>query len=66
MTTRLKIKHHKLLSNFTFNFNNLRRYPQGLMLETMCSSGVDAVLVKVAAMGLMPRRAGLYSDQALD
>ena len=32
----------------------LWRQPQGLMLETICASDVDAVLCKVAAMGLKP------------
>ena len=31
----------------------LWRQPQPLMLETMCASDVDAILVKVAAMGLI-------------
>ena len=34
----------------------LWRQPQGLMLETICASDVDAVLCKVAAMGLKPDR----------
>lgn len=34
----------------------LWRQPQGTMLEIMCAARVDAVLVKVAAMGLNPRR----------
>jgi diphthine-ammonia ligase len=34
----------------------LWRQPQGLMLETICDSDVDAVLCKVAAMGLVPKR----------
>ena len=34
----------------------LWRQPQGLMLETICASDVDAVLCKVAAMGLKPER----------
>ena len=34
----------------------LWRQPQGLMLEAMCDAGVDAVLIKVAAMGLKPKR----------
>ena len=34
----------------------LWRQPQPLMLETMCASDVDAILVKVAAMGLIPAK----------
>ena len=34
----------------------LWRQPQPLMLETMCASDVDAILVKVAAMGLTPAK----------
>eukprot|EP00740_Mantoniella_antarctica_P002777 CAMPEP_0181365862 /NCGR_PEP_ID=MMETSP1106-20121128/10341_1 /TAXON_ID=81844 /ORGANISM="Mantoniella antarctica, Strain SL-175" /LENGTH=654 /DNA_ID=CAMNT_0023481061 /DNA_START=513 /DNA_END=2474 /DNA_ORIENTATION=+ len=34
----------------------LWRQPQGLMLETLCAAGVDAILIKVAAMGLVPGR----------